>query len=157
MSGYLPLEILIKQTTNSKSQKVHFYDKVHMICTKLHFVLQKLQVFMDKLDTLFFFVKSLTQVWFCEGCHLTFCNFFYVGQHHCQNTLRCVVFGSIMAKELSGTWMSSCPKSVIVNDGSGVSGLRIKGFNPCAFFKCLQSYPLHSGHPWGGPTEQTWH
>ena len=48
--------------------------------------------------------------------------------------------------------MGKYPKSVIVNDGTGVSGLKTKGGNPGAVFKHLQSYPVEEGlHFWWSP------
>lgn len=48
--------------------------------------------------------------------------------------------------------MGRYPKSVIVNDGTGVSGLRTKGGNPGAVFKHLQSCPVEESlHFWWPP------
>lgn len=48
--------------------------------------------------------------------------------------------------------MGRYPKSVIVNDGTGVSGLRRRGGNPGALFKPLESYHMEEGlHFWRSP------
>ena len=48
--------------------------------------------------------------------------------------------------------MGRYPKSVIVNGGTGVSGLRRRGGNTGALFKLLESYRMEEGlHFWRSP------